>query len=260
MQFDLHVGIDYSGRGTPETRTSALQVYAAFDDGLPRRISPPAGTGRAHRNWCRREIAEWLVEQSEKQITFIAGIDHGFSFPKTYFERYGIRDWSAFLDDFQTHWPTDQEGIRVDDIRKDLDRPPERQGESTDYRLAELWTSSAKSVFQFDVQGSVAKSTHAGLPWLRYIRHKSADHVHFWPFDGWTAETGRSVLAEVYPSIFRNRFARDDRTVDQQDAYSVAQWLSETDARGHLDSYMTPPLTDSEKSLATREGWILGIM
>ena len=26
---------------------------------------------------------------------------------------------------------------------------------------------SAKSVFHFDVQGSVAKSTHAGIPWLR---------------------------------------------------------------------------------------------
>jgi len=38
--------------------------------------------------------------------------------------------------------------------------------------------AGAKSVFHFDVQGSVAKSTHAGLPWLRYIRSR-APGVYF---------------------------------------------------------------------------------
>ena len=33
-------------------------------------------------------------------------------------------------------------------------------------RLTEERAGSTKSVFQFDVQGSVAKSTHAGIPWL----------------------------------------------------------------------------------------------
>jgi hypothetical protein len=40
-------------------------------------------------------------------------------------------------------------------------------------------------VFYFDVQGSVAKSTHAGIQWLRFIRQRLGDRVHFWPFDGW---------------------------------------------------------------------------
>lgn len=30
----------------------------------------------------------------------------------------------------------------------------------------------AKSAFHFDVQDSVAKSTHCGLPWLRYLRQQ----------------------------------------------------------------------------------------
>jgi hypothetical protein len=38
----------------------------------------------------------------------LVGIDHGFSFPLRYFEAHGLKpDWSAFLDDFQRHWPTD---------------------------------------------------------------------------------------------------------------------------------------------------------
>jgi hypothetical protein len=35
-------------------------------------------------------------------------------------------------------------------------------------RLTEERAGSAKSVFHFDVQGLVAKSTHAGIPWLRF--------------------------------------------------------------------------------------------
>ena len=39
------------------------------------------------------------------------------------------------------------------------------KGENTWLCLTERWTATAKSVFLFDVQGSVAKSTFAGLPW-----------------------------------------------------------------------------------------------
>lgn len=52
-------------------------------------------------------------------------------------------------------------------------------------------------MFQFDVQGQVANSTHAGIPWLRYIREQCRERVHFWPFDGWEIPAGHSVLAEV---------------------------------------------------------------
>ena len=47
-----------------------------------------------------------------------------------------------------------------------------RMGNSRWRRLTELRAGGAKSVFHFDVQGSVAKSTHAGIPWLRFIRQR----------------------------------------------------------------------------------------
>jgi hypothetical protein len=52
-------------------------------------------------------------------------------------------------------------------------------------RIAESDPGGGKSVFHFDVQGSVAKSTHAGIPWLRFIRQRLGERVHFCPFDGW---------------------------------------------------------------------------
>ena len=49
------------------------------------------------------------------------------------------------------------------------------------------------------------------------------------------------MIAEVGPSILRNRYEREGRTVDEQDAYSVARWLRETCERGLLARYLDPP-------------------
>ena len=111
--------------------------------------------------------------------------------------QYNLTSWPEFLDDSCEHWPTDQDHTYVDFIRDREEGPPDRTGSNKDFRLTEKWTSSAKSVFQFDVQGSVAKSTHAGIPWLRHIRNDTGDKVHFWPFDGWDVPDGKSVVAEI---------------------------------------------------------------
>ena len=126
-------------------------------------------------------------------------------------------------------------------------------------RLTEERSGSAKSVFHFDVPGSVAKSTHAGIPWLRYIRRNCSNRSHFWPFDGWDILPGRSALMEVYPSLWSRNFPREDRTQDQHDAYSVAAWLRQTDLDGNLTRYLTPTLSPAERTVAQVEGWIFGV-
>lgn len=256
MNFDLYIGIDYSGRETPTSRTPCLQVYAASDGEEPEVIRTPKNPDGGNWNWCRKEIAEWLIEQAKSKVKFIAGIDHGFSFPLNYFQKHKLKSWNAFLDDFCTHWPTDDDHTYVDFIRE---KAPDRTGSATDFRLTEQWTSSAKSVFLFDVQGSVAKSTHAGIPWLRRIKKAVGKQVHFWPFDGWQIPVSKSVIVEVYPSLVRNRYALSGRTADQQDAYAVARWLFELDKNGFLPRYLDPPLTNQQRGIANLEGWIFGV-
>jgi hypothetical protein len=255
MDFDLHIGIDYSGAETPRSRLPGLQVYAATGS-EPTAVRTPIAADGKRRHWSRQEIADWLVDLVKSGRHFIAGIDHGFSFPSSYFQRYGLMAWDAFLDDFRKHWPTDEPDTYVEFVRA---RNPQRIGNDNEFRLTEQWTSSEKSVFHFDDQGQVAKSTHAGIPWLRYIRKEVGGEVHFWPFDGWNPSVGKSVISEVYPSIFRNRFARGKRTDSQQDAYCIARWLWETDEGGFLDRYFDPPLPEASRRIAALEGWILGI-
>lgn len=261
MSFDRFIGIDYSGAETPESRIKALQVSVVQPNAGPRpvRPEPPA------KNWSRQELAHWLLAELQRGERLLIGVDHGFSFPQSYFERYGLASWPAFLEDFHCYWPTDEPHCYVDFIRdgawwRHQEKPPgERVGTPRELRLCERWTSSAKSVFQFDMQGSVAKSTHAGIPWLRFLRERMGDRLFFWPFDGWQPREDASIVAEVYPSIFRNRYPRDGRTPDEHDAYSVARWLEESVRREIIGRYFDPPLTLPERRIAALEGWILGI-
>jgi hypothetical protein len=183
-----------------------------------------------------------------------------FPSPLRYFETQDLPpDWPAFLDDFQRHWPTDED-IYVDFVRDGIrGHGWARLGDAHWRRLTEERARGAKSVFHFDVPGSVAKSTHAGIPWLRYIRMRLGPHVHFWPFDGWSVNGHRSVIAEVYPALWNQSFAKDNRTEDQHDAFTIAAWLSRSDRDGSLSAFFEPALPPSERATALVEGWILGV-
>jgi hypothetical protein len=257
-QFERYVGIDYSGAATPTSSLPGLRVYVSDWVSPPREI-PPTTSSRKH--WTRHGVADWLVTQLSGQKLMLVGIDHGFSFPLQYFERHRLPpDWDKFLDDFQKHWPTDEANTYVSFLREgSRGRAAKRQGDSAWLRLTERWTATAKSVFQFGVDGQVAASTHAGLPWLRFVRGHCRDRVHFWPFDGWQIPAGRSVLAEVYPSLWKRRFPNAELSGDQHAAYAVFAWLRRTDADGSLARYLSPPLEPEERTQAQLEGWILGV-
>lgn len=255
-QFQRYIGIDYSGAGTPTSSLSGLRVYEADQDRMPDEVQPPPSP---RKYWTRCGIAEWLREQLFKSESTIVGIDHAFSFPLQYFRMHDLPlDWPSFLEDFRRHWPTHEDHTYVDFIRDEF---CQRVGEPYWFRLTELWTAAAKSVFRFDVQGAVAKSTHTGLPWLLYLREHCRDRVHFWPFDGWGIPSGKSAVVEVYPSLWMRRFPNNqNRNGDQQAAYAVAAWLKRVDREGSLEGFLHPRLEPSEQSLAQVEGWILGVL
>jgi len=257
-RFQRYVGIDYSGAQTPTSSLPGLRVFSAGRDSGPAEVQPPPGL---RRYWTRRGIAEWSVSLLSGRESVLVGIDHGFSFPLRYFQQHGLRlDWGLFLDDFREHWPTDEEHTYVDFVRDgSCGSGAARTGKRSWRRLTEVRAGAAKSVFHFDVPGSVAKSTHAGIPWLRYLRHALGSRVRFWPFDGWTLPPGTSAVIEVYPALWSRGFAREDRTPDQHDAWSVAEQLRRFDRDGSLEELLAPRLTKQERAVAGIEGWILGV-
>jgi hypothetical protein len=256
--FERYIGIDYSGAQTPKSSLKGLRVYAADRLAVPKEVNPPPSP---RKYWTRRGIAEWLVERLFEGPPILVGIDHAFSFPLQYFELHGLAlDWPSFLDDFQRHWPTDED-IYVDFVRDGgFGNATARSGNSRWRRVTELRARTAKSVFHFNVQGAVATSTHAGIPWLRYIRQHAKAHVHFWPFDGWSVPPNRSVVAEVYPALWNKTFPNEGRTPHQQDAFAVAKWFQQTDGDGSFERFFCPEIEPSGRRRAEIEGWILGVL
>jgi hypothetical protein len=166
--FRRYIGIDYSGAETAYSSCKGIRVFMAEGSSEPAQVQPPPSP---RRYWTRRGLAEWLREELDRDIPTLVGIDHAFSFPLAYFEKYRLSsDWEDFLVDFHHHWPTDAQHMYVCFIRKaPSGRGLKRTGERNWLRLTERWTPTAKSVFGFGGQGDVATSTHAGLPWLLYL-------------------------------------------------------------------------------------------
>jgi len=256
--FCRYIGIDYSGAQTPEASLKGLRVYCADGAAAAQEVVPPPSP---RKYWTRRGIAHWLAERLAEDVPTIVGIDHGFSFPLRYFEAHRLPpDWPTFLEDFQRHWPTDGAHTYVDFVRDGLaGNGAARSGSARWKRLTEERAGSAKSVFHFDVQGQVAKSTHAGIPWLLYLKRLGNNRVHFWPFDGWRIPLGSSAVVEVYPALWKHAYPVEGRTADQHDAFTVATWLSEVDGSGRLSRLLEPSLTPQQRMVAGVEGWILGV-
>ncbi|HEU4431066.1 MAG TPA: hypothetical protein VFT98_20075 [Myxococcota bacterium] len=258
--FHHYLGIDYSGAKSPIASVRGVRVYQAERgaEPEPQEVAPPPGPGK---HWTRRGLAQWLARELRDGPPALVGIDHGFSFPLAYFEKYGLaHDWPAFLDDFQRHWPTDDDACWVRHVRDGVrGNGAARCGDRAWRRLTEQRAGSAKSVFWFDVNGEVACSTHAGLPWLRFLRRELGARIHFWPFDGWQVPAGRSVIAEAYPRLWIRDFPEADRNLDQHAAYSVAAALRGADSQGTLARLFAPELTPAERRVADIEGWILGV-
>jgi len=242
-----YIGVDYSGAGLPGTRQSGIQVYSAGVS-APERMSMTKGT-----NWSRAGLAGWL-EQALSAPGVIAGIDHSFSFPISYFREHELSSWQAFLEHFRAFCPTQES--KVEEVRRRITPA----GGERELRLTERLAGTNFGVFDFRPHG-VAHSTFAGLPWLAELRERLGTSVHWWPYDGWEVPAGKSVVVEAYPSLYRRRIDTPAGLTDhQRDAWLVAAWLQDRDRYDLLTRYFEPPLSPEERAQAEVEGWILGVM
>lgn len=256
-RFKRYIGIDYSGAKTSTSGLPGLCVFSATLENKPVVVPPPSSLRKRH--WTRKGLAEWLCSELAAGPPTLVGIDHAFSFPQAYFREHGLRSLPAFLNDFQRYWPTHLEGVTIQGLREDPHATArKRTGDAGWMRLTDLRAGGAKSVFRFGVNGQVASSTHAGLPWLRYLREKLSEQVFFWPLDGWDIPAGRSVIGEVYPRLWSWAFYPKTRSRHEHDAYCVTAWLQRSDRTGVLPLF-EEPCDPENRAKARLEGWILGV-
>ena len=256
--FDRYIGIDYSGAETPNASLKGLRVYLATGDAPASEVLPPPSP---RKYWTRRGIAEWLVERLAEDVPTLVGIDHGFSFPLRYFEVHGLPpDWPRFLDDFQRHWPTDDDHTYVDFVRDGM--RGRRRGTHGQRPLAAHGRGTCRGQVGVPLRrAGLGGEIHPCRHPLAALSCASSlgSRLHFWPFDGWDIPAGHSAVAEVYPALWKHAYAPEDRTPDQHDAYTVATWLRQADRDGRLQDALQPNLSPPERGIAEVEGWILGV-
>jgi hypothetical protein len=251
--FNRYIGIDYSGAERPATPLRGLQVFVADRRREPSQENNPTHpTGR----WSRQQLALWLLDRLVEDVPTIVGIDHAFSYPLSILEGAALQSWDDFLGWFETRCPTTQDRVS-ECIPGNLEFLKRHQDE---LRLTDRWTATAMPLCSGweGNRSNVFFSTHAGIPWLKWLRNRGAGRIHFWPFDGFTVPQGKSVIAEVYPRIFRRRY-HTDLTGDARDAWLVCQWLRDRNQKNCLAPYFEPPVDEAEQRQARIEGWILGV-
>lgn len=263
MLFQRYIGIDYSGASHRQKTLRKLGSSIAVCV-LPASGEAPDLTKR----WSRAELTEWLKRElgPDKPRTII-GLDHGFSLPEPVFQLTSCQTWTDLLSWFQSLYNTTlghPESLTIDAVRKHLQQsyaPLDR------FRLTEQRCSSAKSTLDLvPKQGCVGPGTHQGIYELAnlLLPRSSTAQISVWPFDGWDprAFAENHVIVEVYPSILKRRVQSLAGTThrDEWDAEAVALWLRDRDQNGILYDHFCPVLTLTEKTSATREGWILGVM
>jgi hypothetical protein len=257
--FQRVIAIAYSGAEVADSSLKSQCVFVAEGDAGPvelRTLNP------MRRYWSRREIAEWLIDRIHDGIPTLIGIDHAFSFPLRYFQRYRLApNWPDFLDDFQAHWPTDARNTYVDFVRDgNCGAGALRSGSARWRRHTEALVPGMRSVFQFDGAGANAKAAHAGVPFLRHIRKACGNYAYFWPFDGWSPPPGKSVIAETHPGLWRNELPRGAHTYHQHAAFVVAATLSNMDRANKLSALFAPAVTERIRREAQLEGWVFGAL
>jgi hypothetical protein len=113
-------------------------------------------------------------------------------------------------------------------------------------------------VFQFEGQGKVAAASHAGLPWILFLKRQLGERLHVWPFNGWSIPAGKSALVEVRPAMWRDLAPAAALTAGQKDAFVTAAWLKWTDNSEELSNLLQPALSPPDRLVCGAEGWILG--
>ncbi|WP_119677652.1 hypothetical protein [Indioceanicola profundi] len=289
--FDRVIGIDWTGANPAK----GIAIADCSADGLVRPVFPSG------RYWRREEAVEWLAGELAGGDRLLIGIDCAFSLP--WVPGVGYLDGRVpDVEDIFALWELVEEasggapdqfaGPAVLDPRFHpsfwINGPmPDHWGDGdakrrrTEVAAAATGAGTPVSVFKLAAASKqVGKASLAGMRSLRALRRRAgAGRLAVWPAE---PTEGRSVVAEIYPTLFRKAALRSvvkitGREVLERAVRHFGARLDPAVPEGfddHLgDALITaaglrwliqerpevwhPPGLASD--MARREGWILGV-
>jgi hypothetical protein len=284
-QFDGYIAIDWSGA---DGRYAGISVArCAPGTGAPQLVAAPAAA-----RWTRTAIAEWLEAELRSGRRQLIGFDFAFGLP--------FEPGMGYLAGAATS---------VSEMFALWDLIEQASGEAADFGCAHVlahphfaplywhsgrqpshWTARRRQaeiacaaatgtypecVFKLIGPKQVGKASLTGIRVLRHVRVRNPGRVAVWPFE---VTTGRSVFAEIYPTLFRRAAAGGVAKLRSRAALNAA--LRRLGSRGVAGAGFSDHDTDALISAAglrhyseargyvlddvgdrppRREGWIFGV-
>lgn len=281
--FDGYIAIDWSGA---DGRYVGISIAACAPGGTAPRLVAPEGA-----RWTRTAVADWLDRELRSGRRLLIGCDFAFGLP---FEQRGYLAGSTpDLADIFGLWDLieDASGGAADfGCARALADPrfaplywqSGRQPATWTLRQrqAELACAAAtgthpECVFKLIGAKQVGKASLTGIRVLRHVRAANPGRVAVWPFE---PVGGKSVLVEIYPTLFRKQAAGGVAKLRTREALNAA--LRKLGARGVAARTLSDHDTDALISAAglrrlveragvalsppedprvRREGWIFGV-
>lgn len=290
MQFDLYLGIDWTGAQPAR----AVAVAACDAAGLVQPV-PPRG-----RFWERLEVAQWIADQAASGKRILAGFDFAFAMPWVPGPGYldgrvpqvtGMTALWDLVEEASAGGADAFAGGAVLDPRLfpsfwiNGPTPPHWGDGATKRRrvervAADSGAGTPVSVFKLAAAAKqVGKASLAGMRTLRHLRGLMGDRLCIWPLD--MPGPGQSVVMEIYPTLFRKQALGGNRKVverkvlepglafygchadvslpDRFDDHIGDAMISAAGLHhlSRLPSAWAPAGMDADN--ARREGWIFGV-
>jgi len=282
--FDAYIAVDFSGSKNPARQKHSI-AFAEWE----RSFSP-----HVRKNFTRLEVALYLLERIIYYNSYgkrvLCGFDFQYSFPRGFWHTItglpetwtdilqGIAKGAAGLPPITEQLESDARqwayvaNQRIAYLLKTRRGPfwgpnfsqikdpkfPFSHATFEEFRLVEKFMKGSKPIFKIGGQGAVGLQSLCGMPYLFHIRNTCSQQnisLHCWPFDGWDPANSAHLLIEWYPAI-----QNQGQKSDEEDALSCVRWAKIKDDQGELSNFLAPPLSDSKKTQAMLEGWVLGVL
>lgn len=251
--FDLYIGIDWTGaRASGTAPPKGIAIAAATADGTVAPVAPPG------RGWSRQAAGAWVLARVAEGRRVLAGFDFAFGLP--WVPGVGYLDGRvAELDGLFGVWDLveaasgdaadDFAGAAVTDPRLAPSfwiggKTPAHWGDgSTKRRRTEIAAARAGlgtpvSVYNLAAAAKqVGKASLAGMRTLRRLRAEAGGRIAVWPAEAQAGpDGGRSVVCEIYPTLFRLRATGSNRKITDRAVLEAAA--------ARLDARLSPDVPD----------------
>lgn len=201
--FDSFIAIDWSGAAPGYSGISVARCMPGT--GAPSLVKSPG------RRWTRTAVAEWLEGALASDARLLIGFDFAFSMP-----RGCVDAGDAFaLWDLVEEASEGEADFGAASVPRDPRLAPlywcagtmpaawKERRRATELACIAATGTRPETVFKLIGAKQVGKASLTGMRVLRRLRQRHAGRVSVWPFE----PARRSVLVEIYPTLFRRRAA-----------------------------------------------------